>query len=225
MTLIERWNEFAGVLQLDLLGYLLIAAVLGGAVGFEREFRGKAAGLRTNILICLGAALFTRLSISVAGGVGDPARIAAQIVTGVGFIGAGTILHSRGHVSGLTSAATIWLVAAIGVAVGAGALIEAVGATLLVLIVLGVLGALERYLERRSGVSRVSLEVEATPNRVAEIERIIRDAGLQVEEISTEDQAGKLLVHVAMSGPQRQHDKAKLGLLRPSRAIKQPVEE
>ncbi|MDH3455923.1 MAG: MgtC/SapB family protein [Gemmatimonadota bacterium] len=218
--LIERWDEIVQILQLDLLGYLVIAVVLGGAVGFEREFRGKAAGLRTNILICLGAALFTRLSISVAGGVGDPARIAAQIVTGVGFIGAGTILHSRGRVSGLTSAATIWLVAAIGVAVGAGALIEAVGATLLVVIVLGVLGALERYLHRYSGVSHVALEVEAAPTKIAEIERIIRDAGLQVEEIRSEEQEGHMLLHVAMTGPQRYHDKARLGLLRASRAIK-----
>lgn len=222
---IERWDEIVGIMQLDLLGYLLIAVVLGGAVGFEREFRGKAAGLRTNILICLGAALFTRLSISVAGDFGDPARIAAQIVTGVGFIGAGTILHSRGHVSGLTSAATIWLVAAIGVAVGAGALIEAVGATLLVVIVLGVLGALERSLKRFSGVSRVAVEVEAGPHKIAEIERIIRDAGLEIEEIRSEEQEGYMLVHVAMSGPQRHHDKARLGLLRASRAIKQPVEE
>jgi putative Mg2+ transporter-C (MgtC) family protein len=221
----ERWSEIVQILQLDLLGYLLVATILGGAIGFERELRGKAAGLRTNILICLGAALFTRLSISVAEGSGDPARIAAQIVTGVGFIGAGTILHSRGHVSGLTSAATIWLVAAIGVAVGAGALIEAVGATLLVVVVLGVLGQLERYLRAYGGVSHVTLEVEANPERVGEIERVVREAGLEIEEIRSEEQGARMVVHVSMSGPKRLHDKAKLGLLRVSGAFTLSAEE
>jgi putative Mg2+ transporter-C (MgtC) family protein len=135
----DFWVDLARDLRLDLLGSLATAIVLGAAVGLERELRGKAAGLRTNVLICVGSTLFTWLSIEIAGPYGDPGRIAAQIVTGVGFIGAGTILHARGHISGLTSAATIWLVAAIGVAVGAGAVLEAAGATFFVLVVLGLL--------------------------------------------------------------------------------------
>jgi putative Mg2+ transporter-C (MgtC) family protein len=220
------WTELVQILRLDLLGYLVIAVVLGGAIGLERELRGKAAGLRTNILICVGAALFTRLSISVAvDGGGDPARIAAQIVTGVGFIGAGTILHSRGHVSGLTSAATIWLVAAIGVAVGAGALVEATGATLLVVLVLGALGRLERSLRKYGGITHLALEVDADPKRVADIERIVQNAGLQIEELRSETHGDRITVHVAMSGPQRLHDKAKLRLLQVSGAYKLSVEE
>src|SRR3990170_2055526 len=123
-----RWADLVQQLQLDLLWSLVVAVLLGGAVGLERELRGKAAGLRTNILICLGATLFTHLSIHLAGPSGDPGRIAAQVVTGIGFLGAGTILHTRGAIAGLTSAATIWLVAAIGVAIGAGAIFEAAGA-------------------------------------------------------------------------------------------------
>lgn len=220
------WTELVQIFQLDLLGYLVIAVVLGGAIGLERELRGKAAGLRTNILICVGAALFTRLSISVASdGVGDPGRIAAQIVTGVGFIGAGTILHSRGHVSGLTSAATIWLVAAIGVAVGAGALVEAAGATLLVVMVLGVLGRLERSLRKYGGITHLALEVDADPQRVSDIERLVQDAGLRIEELRSETHGDRIVVHLAMSGPQRLHDKAKLQLLQASGAYKLSIEE
>ncbi len=137
-------------LRLDLLLRLSLAVVLGGAIGLERELQRKAAGLRTNILICVGAALFTELSIAMSSASGDPARIAAQIVTGVGFLGAGTIIQARGIVTGLTTAATMWLVAAIGMAVGFGALLEATGATLLVLLVLSVLRPIERVIEARS---------------------------------------------------------------------------
>lgn len=138
-------------LRLDLLGGLLLATVLGGAIGWEREQAGKPAGLRTNILICLAATLLSDLSVQVAAGStgpADPGRIAAQIVTGVGFLGAGTIIQARGHVTGLTTAATLWIVAAIGMAVGFGALIEATGATLLVLVVLIPLRRVEEVAER-----------------------------------------------------------------------------
>lgn len=131
---------------------LVLAALLGGAVGLERELQEKAAGLRTNILICVGAALFTELSGQLAlvdswAGTPDPTRISAQIVTGIGFLGAGTIIQSRARVRGLTTAATIWVVAAIGMAVGAGALSLAVGGTVLILLVLVGLGFLERRMK------------------------------------------------------------------------------
>src|SRR5437867_4356778 len=131
-----NWPELVRVLRLDVVWTLGLAVLLGGAIGMERELRGKAAGLRTNILICVGSVLFTQLSTALAGPNGDPGRIAAQIVTGVGFLGAGTIIHGKGSITGLTSAATIWLVAAIGVAVGAGQDYVAAGATLLVIVVL-----------------------------------------------------------------------------------------
>ena len=146
-----------GWLRLDLLGRLLLATVLGGAVGFEREYSGKPAGLRTNILICVGAALITEISIALPGlGVTelvrpDPARLAAQIVSGIGFLGAGTIIQARGSVTGLTTAATLWVVAAIGIAVGARAYVEAVGVVVLVLFTLVLLGRVEdALLEQRS---------------------------------------------------------------------------
>lgn len=149
-------------LRLDLLVRLLLATVLGGAIGWERQHAHKPAGLRTLILICIGATLLTDLSVraaALATGPADPGRIAAQIVTGVGFLGAGTILQSRGSIVGLTTAATMWVVAAIGMAVGFGATLEAVGTTLLVLAALIPLRTLEVKAEARR--NRENLRVTA----------------------------------------------------------------
>src|SRR5258708_18017832 len=96
------WPEIVSVLRLDGLWALALAVVLGGAIGMERELRGKAAGLRTNILICVGSALFTKLSTVLAGPTGDPGRIAAQIVTGGGFLGAGPSIHGKGSITRLS---------------------------------------------------------------------------------------------------------------------------
>jgi len=115
---------------------LLLAAALGGVIGFQREWTGKEAGLRTHMLICLGSALFTVLSIYAFTG-SDPARIAAGIATGIGFIGAGVILHrTGGEVKGLTTAATIFATAAVGMAAGTGKYVISVGASVLTLIIL-----------------------------------------------------------------------------------------
>ena len=116
---------------------LLLAAALGAAIGYQREKTGKQAGLRTHTLICIGAALFTVVSIYGFGIASDPARVAAGVVVGIGFIGAGVILHREGGVvAGLTTAATIWLVAGIGLAVGTGLYVVSVVATALILLVL-----------------------------------------------------------------------------------------
>jgi len=149
-------------LRLELLGGLLLAAVLGGAIGWEREYSQKPAGLRTNILICMAATLLTDLSAQVAAAstTADPGRIAAQIVTGVGFLGAGTIIRAQGGVTGLTTAATLWIVAGIGMAIGFGAVMEAVGTTLLVLVTLIPLRRLEERMERHRAAEDVSTASE-----------------------------------------------------------------
>jgi putative Mg2+ transporter-C (MgtC) family protein len=174
-------------LRLSVLGKLLLATLLGGAIGLEREIAGKSAGLRTNILICVGAALFTQLSIDIArigftpGGnpYGDTTRITAQIVSGIGFLGAGAILHGGGSVVGLTTAATIWVVGAVGAAVGAGAYVDACGATALIMLVLVGLRPVEaRLLGKRRRV-HVTLRVKhglAFDN----FEKIIRQNGVHV---------------------------------------------
>jgi len=127
---------------------VILATIFGALIGLEREFHGKAAGLRTNILICLGAAVFTIISRQMTNGTEDSVtRIAAQIVTGVGFLGAGAIIQDRGGVHGLTTAATIWLVASIGMACGAHLYQLALITTLIAIIVLIGLAKLARTLE------------------------------------------------------------------------------
>ena len=143
----------------DLLG-ILLAIVLGSAIGIERQISGKAAGLRTNVLICLGAAVFTLISKQMASQTSDVTRIAAQIVTGVGFLGAGAIIQDRGGVKGLTTAATIWLVASIGMACGAGFYALAATSALLALLVLLGLGRIEKPVQRLFGKSKSKVRSE-----------------------------------------------------------------
>jgi len=136
----------------ELIQRLLLAALCGGLLGFERELKQKSAGLRTNMLIAIGSALFTLMSFELADGVGaDPTRIAAQIVTGIGFLGAGAIMRTNGGIQGLTTAATIWVNAAVGVAAGGGEYHLAFIATGVTLGVLLLLYPLERVIDRRFG--------------------------------------------------------------------------
>jgi putative Mg2+ transporter-C (MgtC) family protein len=124
---------------------LVLSAVLGGMIGLEREIHHKPAGLRTNMFICIGSAMFTILSWKLASAYpGDHTRIAAQIIPGIGFIGAGSILHARGSVSGLTTAATMFVVASIGMACGGGIYFTAIFATIMLLLALTFLGVVEK---------------------------------------------------------------------------------
>jgi putative Mg2+ transporter-C (MgtC) family protein len=153
---------------LDLMVRLLIALVLGAVVGLERERQERAAGLRTVTMVSLGSCLFT-----IVGAYGfpntDPSRVAAQIVTGIGFLGAGTIFLRKDLVRGLTTAATIWAVAAIGMAAGTSQYIIAVFTTLLILSVLMVLKPIERRFFKRPSEAQVSMVV---PRTEGEIERV-----------------------------------------------------
>ncbi len=139
----------------DILLRVIISVVLGFSIGFERELTSKFAGLRTHILVCVGSCVFTILSIFVFPTVaatghyeafGDPARIAAQVLTGIGFIGGGTVLRHGSSVFGLTTAATLWTTASIGMAVGCGEIILGIVATILTLIVLILVRKLETSL-------------------------------------------------------------------------------
>jgi putative Mg2+ transporter-C (MgtC) family protein len=143
----------------ELIQRLLLAAVLGGVLGFEREVRQKSAGLRTNMLIAIGSALFTLMSYELADAAGaDPGRVAAQIVTGIGFLGAGAIIRRDGDIHGLTTAATIWVNAAVGVAAGGGEFHLALIATAVTLAVLLMLHPLESIIERRFGAGKPGRE-------------------------------------------------------------------
>ncbi|MEP7040187.1 MAG: MgtC/SapB family protein [Chloroflexota bacterium] len=132
---------------------MAVGLVLGAAIGFERELHRQPAGFRTHSLVALGSAFFTIISAyGFAGSSVDPTRIAAQIVSGIGFIGAGTILQYRGNIRGLTTAASLWAVAAIGMAAGAGLLALALIGTLLILVVLALLDNVEDFIRRRLGL-------------------------------------------------------------------------
>ncbi len=143
----------------DTLVQLLLASALGAVVGFERELHGRPAGLRTHILLSLGAALFGIVSRGITAPNVDPTRIAAQVVTGIGFIGAGTIIHLGGTVRGLTTAASIWTTAAIGLAVGLDRRhwATAIIATALVLLTLALVHLLENFLRIKRRVKDVEI--------------------------------------------------------------------
>ena len=168
-----HWQRFLDLIREEMasgvvassITRLLLAAILGGLIGLEREFKHRAAGLRTNMFICFGAAMFTLLSERLAGVPADAARIAAQIVPGIGFIGAGSIIHTRGMTSGLTTAATIFVVASVGMAAGGGLYLTASFATALVLGALFFLG----YAEQNFNVKLLLTSYEVTGASVEEI--------------------------------------------------------
>src|SRR6476659_10032945 len=208
--------ELARTLRVDPLIKLALAVLLGGIIGFEREIAGKPAGLRTNILICIGAALLmdvsTRVGLIDGHRIGDPARIAAQVVSGVGFLGAGTIMQSQGVVTGLTSAATIWVVAAIGMSVGAGYYVEGVGAGLLVTFVLAGLGSLEHYVRRARRVASATIRARLdTP--LDDIRTALQAHGLNIESQRIFDHPEDRTFELKLSGPSRQFAVATTALM------------
>jgi putative Mg2+ transporter-C (MgtC) family protein len=206
---LETWY---GVMDASLIPRILLAAVLGGLIGMEREVSGKPAGLRTNMLICVGAALLMDLSVEVASGANavnreqgigfrsDPARIAAQIVSGIGFLGAGTILQARGNVIGLTTAATLWVVAAIGMAVGARAYVEAAGTAALVLASLMVLGRFEHFAQGRWGTHRYVVTMEPRADVLERVESAFHTDGLRVQTSSISKAADRYEVIFVVAG-------------------------
>jgi putative Mg2+ transporter-C (MgtC) family protein len=139
-------------MEYEMMLRLFLSVLFGGAIGYVREIKKKAAGLRTHILVCMGSTLFTIVSILISqeSSAADPSRIAASVVTGIGFIGAGAIFQMGGNVMGLTTAASIWVVAAIGLAIGAGLYEVSTFSTILALIVIQLLQVVERKFLRPS---------------------------------------------------------------------------
>jgi putative Mg2+ transporter-C (MgtC) family protein len=169
---------------------LVLAAVLGGLIGLERETRDKPAGLRTNILICVGSTLFMSISTKVAELLGgDPTRIAAQIISGIGFLGAGAVLHSHGFVLGLTTAATIWVVAGIGMALGSGMYGVAVFTTAMSIITLYFLAFAEDRIQGRRSYS-YSLVVTDLNQALASINRVLKESSVSAVSFNFKKRTG-----------------------------------
>jgi len=186
--------------DLELLARLLLAAVLGGAIGAERELNDQPAGLRTHMLLTIGACLFTLISAYGFGGGTDPSRIAAQIVTGIGFLGGGAIVRHGLTVKGVTTAASIWATASVGVAIGAGSYVLGTGGAVLVV---GTLFGLRRadVVLQRWGVSREEYLIEAMPSfdmeRLAEVGRREKVA-LRGMELQEDDDAVRITLLVKL---------------------------
>jgi len=159
---------------------ILLAVAAGGLIGIEREFRDKAAGFRTLIFICAGACLFTILSASFALD-SDPNRIAANIVTGVGFLGAGVILRDGGKVIGLTTAATIWLTAAVGMGIGGGAYVLSGVMVVVALIVLWIMPALEFRIDNAREERTYVVVCPASLEKYEALEAVFREHGLSIQ--------------------------------------------
>jgi putative Mg2+ transporter-C (MgtC) family protein len=195
----------------DVLWRLALAGALGGAIGFERELREREAGLRTHMIVCIGSALFTIISaygfteFLTSGDTvvrADPTRIAAQIVTGIGFLGAGAIIRQGISVRGLTTAATLWVAAAIGMAAGAGYYPGAVLGTIITLIALGPLRiAAYPIFERLRPEERNVVVHLRTEARAAQLLDVLEDRHARVERFQLEDEHDRRTVTLTLDTP------------------------
>jgi putative Mg2+ transporter-C (MgtC) family protein len=195
---------------------LLLAAILGGAVGLERELRHRPTGLRTNLFICFGAAMYTILSFKLAGEFsGDHTRIAAQIIPGIGFIGAGSIIHARAGVTGLTSAATLFVVASIGMACGGGLYAPAVFATVMILLSLVLLGRLEERFSLKSFTTGYEVTGEDSDRVIGAINSVLEDEHKVMQTVSVGRVGEKSKVQFTVEGTRKEHEslQARLRLL------------
>ena len=184
---------------------LCLAALLGGVIGLERELKHKAAGLRTNMFICFGSAMFTILSAELAGEfTGDHTRIAAQIIPGIGFIGAGSIMHSRGSVSGITTAATIFVVASIGMAVGGGLYLPAVFATMLIFLALELLGLLETRFNLKPLVKAYEAIGTSAEAMIADINSILEAQDKTMQSVQLGRSNGNYRIVFGVEGTERE---------------------
>lgn len=200
----------------ETMARLLLAAILGGAIGLERELRHRPTGLRTNLFICFGAAMYTILSFRLAGEfTGDHTRIAAQIIPGIGFIGAGSIIHARAGVTGLTSAATLFVVASIGMACGGGLYAPAIFATILILLSLVVLGRMEERFSLKTYTTGYEVTGKDSDRVTAAVNSVLEDEHKLMQTVSIARIAEKSRVQFTMEGTRKEHESvhARLRLL------------
>jgi putative Mg2+ transporter-C (MgtC) family protein len=195
------------------------AIICGGVVGIERELKNKPAGIKTNILICLGAALYTSISVLMAGTYadtghyGDPGRLAAQIVSGIGFLGGGTIIQARGTILGLTTAATIWLVAAIGICIGIDHAEIAVVTSVIVVCVLILTNMFEDRVLGRSLTFACEIVVSDPEGKVRlAINQALAQNNLLLDDFDISAQGADSVLHCKYNGHRADHKKFILDL-------------
>lgn len=188
----------------DMVARLVLAALLGALVGFEREAHGRPAGLRTHMLVCMGSTIFTVVSVSFVGNSPDPSRVAAQIVSGIGFLGAGTIIRQGNVVRGLTTAASLWTIAAIGMAVGVDwrLAIFAVIASIVVFGVLTVMNRVEHSLIARRRYHELTITLKSGETAAQVLDGLVRH-GMDVQGVRTEegDDSGQQVIKISVLAP------------------------
>ena len=196
---------------------LVLAAVLGGIIGLERQIKQRPAGLLTNMFICFGAAMFTILSNELAGSLGgDHTRIAAQIIPGIGFIGAGSILHAKRGVAGLTTAATMFVVASIGMACGGGLYLEATFATAFILLALLVLGSVETQFNLKPLCMTYSVVSEQSSDKLVDaVNEVLEEQGKELRSMHLSAANGKHRIMFTVDATNSEH-KALVDCLRRS---------
>jgi putative Mg2+ transporter-C (MgtC) family protein len=198
-------HEMASGIVTSSLARLVLAALLGGVIGLERELRHRPAGLRTNMFICFGAALFTILSDALAlAHLGDHTRISAQIIPGIGFIGAGSILHTRGLTTGLTTASTLFVVASVGMAAGGGLYLTAIFSTGVVLAALFSLGHLEQTFNLKTLLFSYEVTGRSAEEIMQEVNRILETRHRMMQNILTGNTSQHVRMQFDVSGCNRE---------------------
>ena len=182
---------------------LLLAIVWGGIVGAEREYRSKAAGFRTMIMISVGSCFFTMMSLLI--GIGNPDRIASNIVTGIGFLGAGVIFRGESRVIGITTAASIWAVAAVGMGIGAGYYFAAAVTSILIVIVLSILPQLEIRIDEYNQYREYKITCTYSPATIAHLEEVFNRSVLRAKLVSQSKEGNQLLLTWQVQGHIRNH--------------------
>ena len=197
-------REMVSGLVASSMARLLLAAILGGAIGLEREHRHRPAGLRTNMFICFGAAMFTILSDALAVRyLGDHTRISAQIIPGIGFIGAGSILHNRGLTTGLTTASTLFVVASVGMAAGGGLYVTAIFATTVALMALFALGHIERNFNLKTMLFSYEATGATTDQISQEVNRILEHRHRMMQNVISATTAQHVRMQFDVAGCNR----------------------
>jgi putative Mg2+ transporter-C (MgtC) family protein len=183
---------------------LLLSVLVGGLIGLEREFRDKAAGFRTIIFICLGTTMFTMISASINGA--DPSRIAAGLVTGIGFIGTGVIMQTRGQIMGLTTASIIWISAAIGMCVGLGLYDMVIISTLFTLAILWLFPFLEAIIQKRRESAIYSITVGTQYYKIKQIKEKVRDLKMIILSENVEKINHNFVLNIKLVGSRTAHE-------------------
>jgi putative Mg2+ transporter-C (MgtC) family protein len=211
----------------DILARLLWAALLGALIGIERNYRRRPAGMRTSLAVCLGSALFTILSVEIARRTGDVSttRIASNIVQGIGFLGAGAILRDRGGISGLTTAATVFVVAAIGMAAGGGAFAVAGVTALLLLVALVFLIYVENWFDLKPRIMLFRVSTEDSLDIVSDVHKLFTDLGVVLDNFQVSMAGAKNLIQFDADVSHRQQEKIFTALSKPGITVEMlPVE-